>query len=162
MKQQKRNTIFAGVSFLETDQCFLLGVSCFEKRNTEAPSPVSSASSAGRGVAFRIRSSIGGGCLLVCKIIRISEAAKKVGIHNISASKSRNWQHRKRPCGVVGGNADIFLRSAVKSGVIRKERCEFRYFVSSMETETFPAPFACVSCETKRKFEASFLFRFYF
>ena len=30
MKQQKRNTIFAGVSFLETDQRILLGVSCFE------------------------------------------------------------------------------------------------------------------------------------
>jgi hypothetical protein len=30
MKQQKRNTIFAGVSFLETDQRIFLGVSCFE------------------------------------------------------------------------------------------------------------------------------------
>ena len=59
MKQQKRNTLFAGVSFLETDQRISLGVSCFEKRNTEAPGPVSSASSAGRGFAFRIRSSLG-------------------------------------------------------------------------------------------------------
>ena len=116
MKQQKRNTIFAGVSFLETDQCFLLGVSCFEKRNTEAPSPVSSASSAGRGLAFRIRSSMGGGCLLVYKMIKISEAAKEVGIHNTSASKPRNWQNRRRPYGVVGGNVDICLRSGVKSG----------------------------------------------
>jgi len=30
MKQQKRNTIFAGVSFLETDQRISLGVSCCE------------------------------------------------------------------------------------------------------------------------------------
>jgi len=60
MKQQKRNTIFAGVSFLETDQRMSLGVSCFEKRNTEAPSPVSPASPTGRGFAFRIRSSLGG------------------------------------------------------------------------------------------------------
>ena len=30
MKQRKRNTIFAGVSFLETDQRISLGVSCFE------------------------------------------------------------------------------------------------------------------------------------
>ena len=58
-KQQERNTIFAGVSFLETDQRVSLGVSCFGKRNTEAPSPVSSASSTGRGFAFRIRSYLG-------------------------------------------------------------------------------------------------------
>ena len=66
MKQQKRNTIFAVVSFLETDQRIFLGVSCFGKRNTEAPSLVSSASSAGRGFAFRIRRSLGR--LLVGKV----------------------------------------------------------------------------------------------
>ena len=68
MKQQKRNRIFAGVSFLETDQRISLGVSCFGKRNTEAPSPVSSASSAGRGFAFRIRSSLGG--VVACRYIK--------------------------------------------------------------------------------------------
>jgi len=31
-----------------------------------------------------------------------------------------------------------------------------------METETLPAPSACVSRETKRKFEAGLLLRFYF
>ena len=61
MKQQKRSTIFAGVSFLETDQRISLGVSCLEKRNMEAPSPDSSASSAGRGFASRLLSSLGGG-----------------------------------------------------------------------------------------------------
>jgi len=76
MKQQKRNTIFAGVSFLETDQRISLGVSCFEKRNNEAPSPVSSASPAGRGFAFRKLGSHGGGCLWVYKIIESPEAAQ--------------------------------------------------------------------------------------
>ena len=77
MKQQKRSTIFAGVSFLETDQRISLGVSCLEKRNMEAPSPDSSASSAGRGFASRLLSSLGGGgCLLEYEIRKSSEAAQ--------------------------------------------------------------------------------------
>jgi len=162
MKQQKRNTIFAGVSFLETDQRISLGVSCFEKRNTQVPSPVSSASSAGRGFAFRIHSSLGGVACWYIKPLKLPKQHEKVGIRKIPTWKSRDWRNRKQPYGVVGGNVDICLRSGVKSGEIWKGRCEIRCFVSRIETETFPAPSACVSRETKRKFEASFLFRFYF
>ena len=116
MKQQKRNTIFAGVSFLETDQRISLGVSCFEKRNTQVPSPVSSASSAGRGFAFRIHSSLGGVACWYIKPLKLPKQHEKVGIRKIPTWKSRDWRNRKEPYGVVGGNVDICLRSGVKLG----------------------------------------------
>ena len=76
MKQQKRSTILAGVPSLETGQRIIPGVSCPEKRNTEAPSPPSPAPSAGRGSGFRRSSSLGGGCLLAYEIIKTPEEAR--------------------------------------------------------------------------------------
>ena len=69
---------------------------------------------------------------------------------------------RVNPLCILQGVPHTPTAFGVKSGEIWKERREFRGFVSRMETGTFPAPSACVSRETKRKFGASFLFRFYF